>query len=220
MLLSGWFINGLANGIPASLFILYLKYVLGANELERGLLTFTYFIAAIIGIPIWLKLSKIYEKNSVWVLAMSLACIAFAFVPWVSKGDLYGFFLITLVTGLTLGADMILPPSMQADVAEFELARTGHDRTGLLFSFWSMITKLALALSILITFPLLDALGFQMTSLPEENNLTALAVIYSLVPVVLKLVAMLIIWKHPLNAEKQKEIRAKIRESEVRKVEE
>jgi len=218
LLLAGWTINGIANGIPAALFILYLKYVLKADGLERGLLTFAYFLAAFLGIPLWLQLSKYYEKHKVWIMAMVLACAAFAFIPWLGHGDTFPFLVITLITGVTLGADMILPPSMQADVAEYELFRTGHDRTGLLFAFWSMATKLALALSILIAFPLLEVFGFSVSSEENSNNIRALSVIYSIVPVVLKLISILIIWHHPLTAIRQSVIKRQILRLERRMI--
>ena len=218
LLVAGWTINGIANGIPAALFILYLKYVLKADELERGLLTLAYFLAAVLGIPLWLQLSKHYDKHKVWILAMGLACVAFAFVPWLGQGDTYLFLVITLLTGITLGADMILPPSMQADVAEYELVRTGHDRTGLLFAFWSMSTKLALALSIVIAFPLLEIFGFSLNTAEHSNNIGALSVIYSIVPVVLKIISILIIWHHPLTATRQSVIKRQILRREKRMI--
>jgi Na+/melibiose symporter-like transporter len=211
-----WTINGIANGIPAALFILYLKYALKADELERGLLTFAYFLAAVLGIPLWLKLSKNFDKHKVWIMAMGLACLAFSCVPWLKSGDTFAFLVITIITGMTLGADMILPPSMQADVAEYELLRTGHDRTGLLFSFWSMATKLALALSILIAFPLLEIYGFSVNGGENTNNIRALSVIYSIVPVVLKLLSILIIWHHPLTEKKQSVIKRQLLRLEMR----
>jgi Na+/melibiose symporter-like transporter len=216
LLLMGWTVNGVANGIPAALFILYLKYVLEANELERGLITFAYFLAAILGIPLWLQLSKYFDKHKVWISAMVLACLAFTCVPWLETGDTYLFLVITVLTGITLGADMILPPSMQADVAEYELVRSGHDRTGLLFSFWSMFTKLALAISILIAFPLLEFFGFSLTASENVNNTNALSVIYSIVPVVLKVISIVIIWHHPLTSLKQSVIRRQLLRLEKR----
>ena len=171
------------------------------------MLTFVYFLAAVVGIPLWLQLSKYFDKHKVWIMAMGLACLAFSMVPWLKSGDIFAFLIITIITGMTLGADMILPPSMQADVAEYELFRTGHDRTGLLFSFWSMATKLALALSILIAFPILEASGFSVSNGEGSNNIKALAVIYSIIPVVLKLISILVIWHHPLTADKQQIIK-------------
>jgi glycoside/pentoside/hexuronide:cation symporter, GPH family len=202
-LIACWFINGMANGIPAVLFLLYMKHVLKMNELERGVLTFIYFFVGICGLAIWSRLADRLGKHKCWSLAMVIACLAFAAVPFLDEGDFIPFLIITVITGLTLGADLAIPPSMQADVAEHEHLRSGHNHTALMFALWSMVTKTALALSVLIAFPLLEASGFSTDSDQTENNTRALAVIYSLVPVVLKLLAIGIVWRHPLTAEKQ-----------------
>ena len=215
-LLCGWFINGLANGIPAVLFILYMKHVLEANELERGLLTLTYFIAGVLGIPVWVWLSKRLDKQKTWSIAMTLACISFAFVPLLGSGDIIQFFFITIITGITLGADLIIPPSMQADVAEFEYFRSRHDRTSLLFACWSMATKFALALSVLIAFLLLEAFDFTPSLLDAKSNIVALAVIYAALPIVFKLSSILIISLYPLTLHRQSLVRRRLVSLEAR----
>lgn len=210
LLIAGWFLNSLANGIPAVLFILFMKHVLTANDVERGLLTTIYFLAGIIGIPIWLALSGKVGKHRSWCFAMILACGAFALVPMLGKDDIVAFACICALTGLALGADMALPPAIQADVAEYEYFRSGHEATGTLFAIWSMITKLSFALSVLIAFPILDALGFDPQLSPKDNNLLALAMIYAVVPIVLKAGSISLLWRYPLTARKQAVIRRHI----------
>ena len=216
LLLCGWFINSISNGIPTVLFILYMKHVLEANVLERGLLTFTYFIAGVLGIPFWMWLSRRLAKQKTWSIAMTLACISFAFVPLLNQGDILQFFVITILTGITLGADLIIPPSMQADVAEFEYFRSRHDRTSLLFAFWSMTTKLALAFSVLIAFPLLEVFDFTPILSDSKNNIVALSVIYAALPIVLKLLAILIISVYPLTSDRQLIVRRRLASLESR----
>lgn len=210
ILIVAWFLNSLANGIPAVLFILFMKHVLDAGDLERGILTFTYFLAGIFGIPFWLMLSQRIGKHRTWCFAMLIACIAFVLVPFLSNGDILPFACICIVTGIALGADLALPPAIQADVAEYEILRSGRDITGTMFSIWSMITKLSFALSVLIAFSTLDALGFDPNASLVNNNLIALAVIYSVAPVVLKLCAIVILWRYPLTSNKQVVIRKRI----------
>lgn len=216
LLIFGWFINSLANGIPAVLFILFMKHVLQADELERGFLTLTYFLSGVIGIPIWVALSKKLSKQRTWSLAMSAACLSFFFVPFLDTGDVLLFFIITILTGITLGADLVIPPSMQADVAEYEYYRSRHDCTSLLFAFWSMSTKLALALSVLIAFPLLEILNFTPDLSDNKNNLLALAVIYAAVPIVFKIITIFIISHYPLSQHRQLVIRRRLETLEKR----
>ena len=64
------------------------------------------------------------------------------------------------------------------------------------------------ALAVGIAFPLLDLAGFEPSaSTPNETGLTALSVLYSLVPVAFKIGAVALIFGYPITAEKQRNIR-------------
>lgn len=200
-LLSAWFLNGIANGIPAALFFIYLEHALGAGADERPMFILTYFIAAIGAIPIWLKLSRRFNKHRAWCWAMALACIAFVTVPAIPAGSFGLFAIVCVVTGMALGADLALPPAIQADVVDYDRWRNKQERTGLQFALWGMSTKLALALSVGIALPALDAFGFDANS-PKQDGIMALIVIYAVVPVVIKLIAILVVWNFPLTPQK------------------
>lgn len=73
-----------------------------------------------------------------------------------------------------------------------------------------MSTKLALALSLLIAFPLLETLNFTPDSLDNKNNLIALAVIYAAVPIVLKLFTIVILAYYPISHERQQTVRKRL----------
>jgi len=209
-LLTAWFINGMANGIPAALFLLYLEFALGATEAQRSALILAYFVSGVLSIPVWVPLSRRFGKHRVWCWAMIMNCAAFVWVPFLEPGQIAAFTIICVVTGVGLGADLALPPALQADVIDFDRLRSGKARAGLFFAMWSMATKLALALGVGITYPLLEALGF---SADGENSLSALrslAVIYAGVPVVLKLVAIGVVWSFPITQARQELIRRRL----------
>lgn len=209
-LLAAWFVNGLANGFPAVLFPLYLKHVLGATGSTVGVFILAYFLCGMLAIPVWLALSRRYGKHRVWCAAMLAACAAFIWVPMVEAGAFGGFFVICIITGMALGADLALPPAMQADVVDYDTLREGHQRAGLFFAFWSMATKLALAVAVGIAFPLLDLFGFDPNAAANTRGLGALVVIYAIVPTVLKLCAVAMIWGHPLTAQRHRAIRRRL----------
>jgi glycoside/pentoside/hexuronide:cation symporter, GPH family len=198
-LLGAWLINGLANGIPSVLFLLYMAYVLRAGAATQGLLIFTYFLAGVAAVPLWLRLSRRFGKHRTWCFAMIGACAAFVWVPLLGPGDVAAFFVICLVTGMALGADLALPPAIQADVIDLDELRSGEQRAGLFFALWSMGTKLAMAAAVGIAFPAIEALGFRIGEVNEPSALFALAVIYAGLPTVLKLIAILLMWRHPLT---------------------
>ncbi len=202
-LLSAWFINGLANGLPAVLFLLYLQHGLGAGEVAQGVLILAYFVSGVAAIPLWLKLSTRIGKHRAWCAAMILACLAFVWVPLLGEGDLVAFFVICVVTGMALGADLALPPAMQADVVDLDSLRTGKRRAGVFFALWSMATKFALAGAVGLAFPVLDLLGFEAGGVNGPTAILALAILYAGVPTVLKIIAIAVMWNHPITAKRQ-----------------
>ncbi len=208
-LLSAWFLNGIANGIPAALFFLYLEHGLGADEQIRPQFILVYFVAAILFIPLWLRLSRRLGKHRAWCWAMICACAAFVAVPWIPEGHFTAFAVVCVVTGMALGADLSLPPAIQADVVDYDEMKFGRSRAGLQFALWSMSTKLALAVAVGLALPGLEAAGFD-PSAPTDAGRRALTVIYALIPVVIKLTAIALIWRFPLTAEKHAVIRRKL----------
>jgi GPH family glycoside/pentoside/hexuronide:cation symporter len=208
-LLFAWFANGLANGIPAVLFLIYLQYGLGAGPDQRAQFILVYFLAAVISIPVWLMLVRRLDKHRLWCLAMIAACLAFAAVPLLPAGAFAAFAVVCVVTGAALGADLSLPPAIQADVIDYGRLRDGADRAGLQFAFWGMSTKLALAAAVGLALPGVAALGFDPDA-PSRGGTVALIMIYAVVPIVIKGVAIGTMWRFPLTAARQRAIRRRL----------
>lgn len=220
-LLSAWFLNGIANGIPAALFFIYLEHGLGAGARLVPLFILVYFAAAIVSIPLWQLCSRRIGKHRTWCWAMLGACAAFVTVPAIPEGQFAAFAAICLVTGMGLGADLVLPPAIQADVVDYHKLRSGRAQAGLQFALWGMSTKLALAAAVGLALPGVAAFGFD-PAVPTEAGKRALTVIYALVPVVIKILAIAVIWRFPLTAKRQAAIRTRLdrRHSGSNKVEE
>jgi len=208
-LLFAWFLNGLANGIPAALFFLYLEYGLGASERLRPVFVLAYFIAAIASIPFWQLCSSRIGKHRTWCCAMLVTCAAFVAVPTIEQGQFIAFAVVCLITGMGLGADLSLPPAIQADVVDYHELRSGRSQAGLQFALWGMGTKLALAAAIGLALPGVEALGFDPMAVTDAGR-WALIVIYALVPVVIKIMAITVIWRFPLTQKKQAVIRQRL----------
>ena len=197
-LLLAYLLNGIANAIPATLFLLYVEFVLQVHE-SRWLLLGIYFASGVLGLLIWLPLAKRVQKHIAWSVAMLFSCSVFIWVPWLSAGDFYLFALICLLTGLSLGIDMSLPAAIQADVIDIDRAGGGGERAGLFFGLWGMATKLSLALAIGLVYPLVQFSGFD-PALPSPAGITALALVYGLLPIPFKLIAAWLVWHFPLDS--------------------
>lgn len=216
-LILAWLLNGVANGLPATLFILYVEVRLGLPE-QSGLFLLTYLGVAVIGIPVWILIARRIGKHKAWCVAMIWACCWFGLAPWLGPGDAYWYLALCLATGFALGADLALPPSMQADAVDIDTAQGGAARTGVYFALWGMATKLSLALAVGIAFPLLDAAGLDPAAGlagndPGERGAIALGLLYGALPIVFKVAAIAVMWRHPLDAEAQKALRERIERS-------
>jgi len=60
---------------------------------------------------------------------------------------------------------------------------------------------------VVIAFPFLDLIGFDAGGENSDGALFGLAALYGLLPVVIKLVAVYLVWNFPIGAAEQAEIR-------------
>jgi glycoside/pentoside/hexuronide:cation symporter, GPH family len=184
-LLAVFMANGIASAIPATLVLFYIADVLRA-EARQGLFLALYFIAGAAGMPLWVKLSARIGKVRAWGVAMLVATAAFVWAAFLGAGDAAAFAVICVLSGLALGADLALPPSLLADV----IGRDGQMRsTGTYFGLWTLATKLNLALAAGIALPLLAYLGYAPGA-RDPAAVHALALVYAAAPSVLKLGAV------------------------------
>jgi len=144
---------------------------------------------------------------------MISACAAFASVPFIQAGSFEAFAVVCVITGMALGADLALPPAIQADVVDYDRLRSGRERTGFQFALWGMSTKLALAVAVGVALPGVELWGFDPAA-PTQSGILALTVIYALVPVVIKVMAIATVWRFPLTAERHAVIRRRLRREE------
>lgn len=210
-LIAAYFVNGLANGIPATLFLYFVSDKLGAPDM-RGPLLFVYFLFGIAGVPLALAVASRIGKHRAWCWAMIANSVIFAVVPLLGPGDLWIFGAVCVLTGLCLGFDLSLPAAIQADVIDVDTAASGEQRSGFYFAAWSLATKLSLAVGVGTVFPLLALFGF--TAEPGVDNsdaaLLALAAIYAWLPVALKFGAVAMMWGFPLDEAAQGALRRSI----------
>jgi GPH family glycoside/pentoside/hexuronide:cation symporter len=209
-LLGAFLLNGFANGFPATLFIFYVSEKLGAAAMAGPLLVL-YFVCGVAGVPVWLWLARRIGKHRAWSWAMLGACLFFAPAPFLDESGVAIFALVCIGTGFALGADLMLPPAIQADVIDVDTAASGEQRSGLYFAAWGLATKLALALAVGVAFPLLGYAGFDPgEGLRSAGGLAMLGFLYAGLPIALKLAAIALMWNFPLDEAAQAKLRARI----------
>jgi GPH family glycoside/pentoside/hexuronide:cation symporter len=175
----------LASSIPAVLVIFYVRDLLGAESLT-GLFLLLYFLSGAAGMPLWKIISARVGKYGAWALSNILAVAGFVGAYFLGGGDVWAYAAVCVVSGLALGADLTLPPSILADQI--------HERGNAAFSathyaLLAFCAKASLALVLAISLPVLDAAGFKPKTENSEDALMVLSIAYALIPCALKLAA-------------------------------
>jgi Na+/melibiose symporter-like transporter len=186
-LLAAFAISYMANGIPGALILYFVRdYIHGGEELQRFFLLL-YFFFGVLSTPLWLWVSKRTSKHRAWCIAMIVASAAFVWTPFlgyhqVGPASVWLFGVIMVFTGLAVGADLMLPPSMQADVIDVDTARSGEQHTGFYFAIWALATKVALSVALGLSLVLLAASGFKVERNDSVSPTEALQQIQPIAP--------------------------------------
>ena len=181
-----YFFIGLSNGVTSILFILFVEFIIGGSP--QNFLSI-YFISAFMGLPFVYMLASKYNKKRIWTSFILLACICFLPVVFLSNNSTTLFMVICIISGFCLSADLIIPSSIQADIIYKEQQKNKSVLVGKIYSVWSFIQKLSLALSAGVCLPLLGYFGFN----PSEVNtqLLPLSFAYGIIPIILRIPAII-----------------------------
>lgn len=183
-LLMVFLLSGIAAALPATLVMFYVADVLRAAD-SAGPLLALYFVAGLGGLPLWVRWARHRGQLGAWRDAMWLACIAFVGAPFLGAGDLPAFAVMCVLSGLALGADLILPATWLAERARHAPATY--------FGVWNFAGKLNLALAAGLALPLLALAGYAPGDTTPDNNLAALAWLYGGLPLAFKATASVLL---------------------------
>jgi len=191
-LLGVFMVNGIASAIPATLIVFFVQDRLQLGAEMQAQFLGTYFVAAAISMPLWLRLIARFGLRSCWAAGMALAIAVFIWSLALGAGDVWGYTVICALSGLALGADLIAPGALLNGVLQIEDKQ--HPHAGAYFGWWQVATKLNLALAAGVALPLLEWLGYSPGA-QDAPALAALSWSYALLPCALKCVALLMLLK-------------------------
>jgi GPH family glycoside/pentoside/hexuronide:cation symporter len=190
-LLGVFMLNGIASAIPATLMLFFVQDRLQLPASAQAQFLGAYFLAAAVSVPLWLQAIARWGLRRCWLAGMLLAVAVFIWTLGLAAGDEIGYTVVCVLSGLTLGVDLIAPGAMLNGM----LQSSRHDgaHSGAYFGWWQVATKLNLALAAGVSLPLLQWLGYESGS-RDAPALLALSWAYALLPCVLKLLAGVLLW--------------------------
>ncbi len=179
-----------ASAIPATLVLFFIRDRLGAENYS-GLFLVIYFVSGIIGMPIWQRLSRNKDKMISWMTSMLVAVVSFLWAFTLKENDLVAYGLVCTFSGLALGAELVLPPSILADLID-----RNHlaDKASVQFSMLTFLSKFSFAAASGSMLWLLGLAKFQPNQQNSIDALHMLSFYYALLPCVIKILAAFLLW--------------------------
>jgi GPH family glycoside/pentoside/hexuronide:cation symporter len=187
-------------------FVTYYVKITDSGTLS--MLQLMLYGGAIVSIPVWLALSRVVEKRSLYLLgALTLAVVwtsAFLLVgegrPF-GTGDVRPLLLGNIVVGLATGIFWTIPPSMLADVVDAHALVRGQRREGSLFGVFSFGQQVATGFAVLVAGVLIERFaGLAPGEVPESNvTIERIGMLSSLIPAALALIGAFWIRRYPLD---------------------
>jgi GPH family glycoside/pentoside/hexuronide:cation symporter len=211
---------GLAPSIAGTLFFFYFIRVKAFTETAASELLLIYFLAAIVGAPIWTLLAnRIGKAATLMASCVIYALVQFAtiampaFNPALPVMSLLLAMPFVVFAGLPYSAAPLLARSMMADYSDEERLESGVDRTGVLYAILTGTVKIggALAVGVMI---ILEWLGFSAAhpAASTPGGMMSLQAFYAFAPAVIGLLAAWSLVGYPLSAAKHAEIRRQLAE--------
>ena len=191
-LLAVYLLNGIASAVPATLLLFFIDDRLQLPA-SQGLFLASYFAAAVVSLPVWLRVIARLGQPRAWGLGMLLSIASFAWAAALGAGDRGGFLAVCVTSGAALGADLAIPGALLAGV--IQRAGLAGRSEGAFFGWWNAATKLNLALAAGLALPLLQILGYAPGQ-HDPQALQALTLAYCVLPCALKLAAAALLYRH------------------------
>lgn len=162
--------SGIAGAVPAVLVIYISVYVIGtpewwASAIPGWLPTWSYYLLIYFGcgalsLPLWNRVSARFGKRTTWGMAVVIATLTSAACFWLDEGSVGYFSLILVFGGMSFGNYLSLPPSIVADVIDYDEVQTGRRREGSYFAVWAFATKLGNAITGFAALQVLEHVGY------------------------------------------------------------
>lgn len=187
-----------AQLVRSALIVFFVGAYLHRPDLTASLFLLQFIFGVAAG-PLWLAIARRLGKHRTAALG-EFTQVVINLLLFLATPDALAYVIaLTVAQGLAQGSGNLMLRAMVSDVADHQKLRHGEDRTGLLFSMFSLSAKLAMALSVGVALPLIGALGFHPGGHNTPAALFGLKAVFTLGPALAHLVSASLVLRFPLD---------------------
>jgi GPH family glycoside/pentoside/hexuronide:cation symporter len=195
----------LAIGANMALGYIFITQYLGLGG-SYSLLALPATFAPLLAVPVWLPFARWFQRQGAWAISLGVAAAssaALAFMP-PSPGVQLIFFVLLTLFSLASGGNWVGVP-MLGDVIDYDELRSGSNKAGFYFAFYTLLNKVSLAIGSGAALLIVGLFGFKSGIPMNATARTGLLIAYAWLPAILNLIAIVPALKFPLTRADQKE---------------
>jgi GPH family glycoside/pentoside/hexuronide:cation symporter len=204
-------LSGIGSGLYNSALLLYLSNYLHIAKLYP-ILGMLYFAISLVMIGVWSVIANWIGKPLAWAIGLGVLAVLMPFFWLVEPGPHAFAYLLVFTIFFSMAASVayMIPAAMIADIVDYDILKTGVNRSGAYFAFLQLIQTFEAAIGGGLGFLLLSLFGYNAKHTNGDFANFGLKLILFIFPAVLFLVSALIVLKFPITARKQEIIRRRI----------
>jgi len=150
----------LGPGWMANLYLFFFIAARGFNEPTAYGLLIGYVVAGVLGAPLIGWIGGRFGKHRTMIAATVLYSLGLCTVTIVPKADFWAGLPVMIWCGFMATGFDLMTSAMMADVGDQVRLEQGKERMALLFALTGLSGKLAAAGAVIISYPLLEAVGY------------------------------------------------------------
>jgi len=207
---------GIATGAVGGMILFYTEYVLELGK-WTSLALVPFLVSALVMLPVFVAVSKKFGKHRTLCIAMVYQIAASCLYLVIPSHNLLFASAAFLLLGANQAVGTYIPRAIMADVSDLSTSETGRQQTGFYMALLQSSSKIAAALAVGLSYPVLSWIGFDPApdAVNSEQTLVALRATMVLFPGIMFAFVILTMWNFPLTEEFQKKLRQKIERESV-----
>ena len=207
----------LGPGWMAAIYLFYFTDSLGFTLAQSNLLLMIYIGAGFLGAPLAAWLANRISKHRALMVNTTVYSLGLILLPTMPKGDFLIFSLVMFLVGAMAAGFTVMIRAITADIADEIRLESGREWMGLMYAMTTATSKLAAAGSILLTFSVLAAVGYQakVGSVNTPEAIRGLELAYIIGPIFFVMIAGACFIGYNLTAQRHAEIRRQLDEQDA-----
>ena len=186
------------------------QYIVKAPQTFYIVILVLYIVPSFGLAPLWTRVSRRLGKRRLWLVAMSIAAVAYLGHAFLGEGTLVFWGILSIFQGTTAGVGAVVGPSIKGDVIDWDELQTGERKEGAYLAVWTFVQKSAGGLCAILLGFALQGVGFEPNAEQTDATKWTILALYGVLPSVCYVVGTVLLSRFTLNEKEHAAIRAEI----------